>query len=103
MTLGTYVSAADAPYNQRALPPNNLDTPAGSRDYAYNYHIYEVITSFEVEGGPIAPWFGQPGLGAQFYVGATGNILTLLQKGYLKSVKKENIRPGAGSGGSCGL
>ena len=101
--LGTYVSAADAPYSQRALPPNNLDTPVGSSDYPYNYHIYTVTKSFVVEGGPIAPWFGQPGLGAQFYVGATGNIQTLLQNGYLERVKKESIVPGAGKGGSCGL
>ena len=100
---GTYVSAADAPYSQRALPPSNLDTPAGSYDYPYNYHIYNVVKSFEVEGGPIAPWFGQPGLGAQFYIGATGNILKLLEDGYLERVKKSSVRPGAGKGGDCGL
>lgn len=100
---GTYVSAADAPYSQRALPPNNLDVPAGSSEYPYNYHIYTVTTSFEVEGGPIAPWFGQPGLGAQFYVGATGNILTLLQEGYLERVNVSSLVPGAGEGGDCGL
>ncbi|CAD6593207.1 MAG: hypothetical protein ASARMPRED_007159 [Alectoria sarmentosa] len=100
---GTYVSAADAPYSQRALPPNNLDAPAGSSQDPYNYHIYTVITSFEVEGGPIAPWFGQPGLGAQFYVGATGNILTLLQEGYLERVNISSLVPGAGNGGDCGL
>ncbi|KAL8678052.1 MAG: hypothetical protein Q9186_005583, partial [Xanthomendoza sp. 1 TL-2023] len=100
---GTYISAADAPYSQRALPPSNLDNPPSTHDYPYNYHIYNVIRSFEVEGGPIAPWFGQPGLGAQFYIGATGNILALLEKGYLERVKKENVRPGGGKGGRCGL
>jgi hypothetical protein len=39
-----------------------------------------------VVGGPIAPWFGQPGLGAQFYTGAIGNISTLVTKGYIESV-----------------
>ena len=100
---GTYVSAADAPYSQRSLPPNNLDSPADSREYPYDYHIYTVIKPFKVEGGPIAPWFGQPGLGAQFYVGATGNILTLLQDGYLERVNKSSLLPGAGRGGDCGL
>ena len=100
---GTYVSAADAPYSQRALPPSNLDTPVGSYDYPHNYHIYNVLKSFEVEGGPIAPWFGQPGLGAQFYVGATGNILKLIEDGYLERVKKSSVRPGGGKGGDCGL
>lgn len=102
-TIGTYVSAADAPYAQRALPPSNLDTPVGSYEYPYNYHVYTVVRSFVVEGGPIAPWFGQPGLGAQFYVGATGNILALLEAGYLERVKMRDIRPGGGRGGACGL
>ena len=100
---GKFVSAADAPYSQRALPPNNLDPPPDSSDYPNNYHVYNVIKSFEVEGGPIAPWFGQPGLGAQFYVGATGNILSLIQNGYLERVKMKSLRPGAGKGGDCGL
>ncbi|KAL8798226.1 MAG: hypothetical protein Q9182_006851 [Xanthomendoza sp. 2 TL-2023] len=98
-----YISAADAPYSQRSLPPSNLDNPPETHDYPYNYHIYNVVKSFEVEGGPIAPWFGQPGLGAQFYVGATGNILGLLEKGFLERVKKKNVRVGGGRGGSCGL
>ena len=75
----------------------------GSSDYPYNYHIYTVIRSFQVEGGPIAPWFGQPGLGAQFYVGATGNIMKLLQEGYLERANKSSISPGPGEGGDCGL
>lgn len=37
-----------------------------------------------VLGGPIAPWFGQPGLGAQFYTGDTGNIMSLIDQGYLE-------------------
>lgn len=100
---GVYISAADAPYAQRALPPSNLAVSDSSTEYPFNYHIYTVVKSFEVEGGPIAPWFGQPGLGAQFYVGATGNILTLLEKGYLERVVIKNVRPGGGKGGSCGL
>jgi hypothetical protein len=83
---GTYVSAADAPYSQRALPPSNLDTNPSSPDYPYNYHIYRVIKPLTVVGGPIAPWFGQPGLGAQFYTGDTGNVLTLIADGYLQRV-----------------
>ncbi|MCJ1452568.1 hypothetical protein MMC28_002911 [Mycoblastus sanguinarius] len=100
---GAYVSAADAPYSQRALPPSNLDTPADTPDYPYNYHVYTVAKSFTVLGGPIAPWFGQPGLGAQFYVGATGNVLSLLNMGILERVNKSRIEPGAGRGGLCGL
>lgn len=39
---------------------------------------------FSVVGGPIAPWFGQPGLGAQFYTGGVGNIMKLLADGYIE-------------------
>jgi hypothetical protein len=28
--------------------------------------MFEVIKSFDVESGTIAPWYGQPGLGIQF-------------------------------------
>ncbi len=102
--LGSYISAADAPYSQRALPPLNLDTPADTPDYPYNYHVYTVMKPFDVLGGPIAPWFGQPGLGAQFYTGYTAkNILTALDMGYLERVNKSEVEPGAGRGGSCGL
>ena len=101
--LGTYVSAADAPYDQRALPPSNLDSPVGG-DYPYGYHIYTVLKPLVVEGGPIAPWFGQPGLGAQFYIGATGNILKLIDLGFLARVNKSDIEVGPGKGNRhCGL
>lgn len=82
----------------------NLDTPVASPDYPYNYHVYSVVKSFKVLGGPIAPWFGQPGLGAQFYVGDTGNILKLLDLGLLERVNKTKLQPGAGPGNrGCGL
>ena len=100
---GSYVSAADAPYSQRALPPSNLDTPVDTPEYPYNYHIYTVMKPLIVVGGPIAPWFGQPGLGAQFYVGATGNIMSLLANGYLERVNKTTLETGPGRGGDCGL
>ncbi|KAH6984564.1 hypothetical protein BGZ61DRAFT_455988 [Ilyonectria robusta] len=81
---GSYISAAAAPYSQRALPPSNLDTNQDAPEYPYNYHIYEVLKPLTVVGGPIAPWFGQPGLGAQFYTGGTGNIMALIAAGYLE-------------------
>ena len=64
--------------------------------------MYEVIKPLVVLGGPIAPWFGQPGLGAQFYVGATGNILKLIELGYLEKLNKTNIVVGPGRGNRCG-
>ncbi|KAH7159627.1 hypothetical protein B0J13DRAFT_539287 [Dactylonectria estremocensis] len=81
---GQYVSAAAAPYSQRALPPSNLDTNPNAPDFPYNYHVYKVLKPLTVVGGPIAPWFGQPGLGAQFYTGGIGNILTLIDAGFLQ-------------------
>jgi len=81
---GSFISAAAAPYSQRALPPSNLDTNPSAPDYPYNYHVYEVKKPLTVVGGPIAPWFGQPGLGAQFYTGDVGNILALIEQGYLE-------------------
>lgn len=63
-----------------------------------------MIKPFDVLGGPIAPWFGQPGLGAQFYIGYSAkNILTAIDLGYLEKVNKSKIELGAGRGGGCGL
>jgi len=80
---GAFLAPAGSPYSQRALPPSNLDTPAGS-GYPYNYHVYEVVKSFDVLSGPIAAWFGQPGQGTQYLT--YSNILTLVNGGYLQRV-----------------
>ena len=101
MFLGTYISAAASPYSQRALPPSNLDS-SDKLEFPYNYHLYEVTKPLVVLGGPIAPWFGQPGLGAQFYVGATGNIMTLIKNGYLKRLNTSELDQAAMRGNSCG-
>ena len=101
---GRYVSAADAPYDQRSLPPSSLNTAAGGPgDYPYGYHIYHVLQDFVVEGGPIAPWFGQPGLGAQFYVGGTGTVAQLIQKNILRPLNKTEVVIGPGNGKKCGM
>ena len=55
-----------------------------------------------VLGGPIAPWFGQSGLGAQFYVGDTGNIKKLIELGLLEKLNKSAIDVGPGRGNRCG-
>ena len=80
---GQYVSAADAPFSQRSLPPSSLDTADNESKYPYDYHIYIVNVSFTVIGGPIAPWFDQPGLGAQYFLGAAETINSLKGKKYL--------------------
>lgn len=50
---GVFLAPYGAPYDQRALPPSNLDTPVDG-SYPYNYHVYEVTQSFDVLSGPIA-------------------------------------------------
>lgn len=52
---GTYLSAADAPYSQRSLPPSNLNDNSYYPGFPYNYHVYRVKKELEVTGGPIAP------------------------------------------------
>ncbi|KAM0346221.1 hypothetical protein ACHAPU_005646 [Fusarium lateritium] len=88
---GSFISAAAAPYSQRALPPSNLDTNPDTPDFPYNYHVYRVIKPLTVIGGPIAPWFGQPGLGAQFFTGEVGNVKFLLEQNYLQKEDPEAL------------
>jgi hypothetical protein len=57
-----------------------------------------VLKPLTVVGGPIAPWFGQPGLGAQFYTGGTGNIMTLIADGYLMRLNASVLIAGGKKG-----
>jgi len=88
---GSFLAPASTPYAERAIPPSSLDsTPAAG----CNYHDYEVLKPFNVDCGPIAAWFDQPGGGLQFQLdgnlvsGAPAqlNVLWLLDNGYLKEV-----------------
>ncbi|KAF8858708.1 hypothetical protein BDZ45DRAFT_651075 [Acephala macrosclerotiorum] len=81
---GSFMSPYGAPYMQRALPPSNLDTPASSPTWPYNYHVYNVTKSLDTLAGPIAPWFGQPGQGVQYNMYT--NVLGLINGGYLSRV-----------------
>ncbi|KAF9413297.1 hypothetical protein BGZ76_005048 [Entomortierella beljakovae] len=79
---GSYMSPAEAPYPQRALPPSNLAT--SDNKYPNNYHVYRVKKEFVVLAGPIAAWFEQPGAGVQYYT--YRKILDLLADGLLEPV-----------------
>jgi len=54
---GTYLSPAGTPWPQRALPGE-----AASRQL----NTYQVVRDFPVQGGIIAPAYGQPGRGIQY-------------------------------------
>ncbi|KAG0211327.1 hypothetical protein BGX28_008150 [Mortierella sp. GBA30] len=81
---GKFLSPAEAPYPQRALPPSNLDTPPGDDSYPYNYHVYKVTKAFIVLSGPIASWFGQPGQGVQY--NTEKSVADLILGGFLERV-----------------
>ncbi|KAF9282911.1 hypothetical protein BGZ88_010788 [Linnemannia elongata] len=81
---GSFISPAEAPYPQRAIPPSNLNTSKDQPLYPFNYHVYKVVKPFVVEAGPIAPYFGQPGAGTQYHT--FSNIMTLIKDGYLERV-----------------
>jgi Tuberculosis necrotizing toxin len=86
---GRCLAPAGTPYANRGIPPSNLNT--FTQDFRFNYHKYRVTAPFTVSAGPIAPWFGQPGLGAQYFTGTTTapdlpanpRIPDLVSKGYL--------------------
>ncbi|KAK2747927.1 hypothetical protein FQN57_001518 [Myotisia sp. PD_48] len=63
---GNFLAPLGAPYIERSLPPPNLAPAPNGGKYPYNYHVYEVLKPFAVGAGPVASWFGQPGMGSQF-------------------------------------
>ncbi len=90
--FGSFLAPARLPYTSRAIPPQSLDN--GGMPSGCNYHLYQVVREFRVDGGPIAPAFGQRGLGLQYLLvgslvpGAPAqiNIMWLLANGYLQRI-----------------
>jgi hypothetical protein len=80
---GRFLAPAGTPYNQRALPPSNLDTLTNA--FPFGYHLYEVEKPVSVQAGAIRPWFGQPGLGLQYFLGNV-TIPDLVANGSLKTL-----------------
>ncbi|KAI6752316.1 hypothetical protein HG530_013685 [Fusarium avenaceum] len=87
---GRYISPATAPFAQRALHPQNLDT-GKNKEFPNNYHVYKVMRTFTVQAGPIRPWFGQPGFGTQFFLGNGINVNDYLVNGHLKEVNASEL------------
>ncbi|MEV6709539.1 TNT domain-containing protein [Micromonospora wenchangensis] len=86
-TGGSFLAPLGTPFSSRSLAPQSLNTPPTPPATTpaaplANYHTYCVLTPFDVDSGPIAPWFAQPGMGTQFqlnpaYVPEAGNLLTV--------------------------
>jgi hypothetical protein len=70
-------------YALRALPPSNLNTYAGSP--VANYHVYCILKPLKIQKGGIAPAFGQPGGGQQYYLG-NGRVQDLIAGGTLREI-----------------
>ena len=96
---GNYLALADAHYSKRSLPPSNLSDPRDKEKYVdgcpNNFHLYEVIQPITGEEGFLAPAFGQPGLGAQYFSKSGGLIWSVeefVNRGYLKRLNCESKR-----------
>ncbi|WP_028647429.1 TNT domain-containing protein [Nocardiopsis sp. CNT312] len=100
---GTFLAPAGAPYAERALPPDSLNTYPGGTEH--NYHCYAVLEDLTALVGPITPHFGQPGGGEQLLVPAEGvpeadgdgfvRVVRLLELGYLGEQPAEACVDGA--------
>ena len=97
--FGQFLSPGGASYPSRALPPSNLDNPGGTT--TCNYHLYQVASGLTLVAGPIAPWFGQPGAGTQYFLQNT-NVRTLLGSGALVRCDLARGCPGYLMAGSDG-
>ncbi|GAA5057807.1 TNT domain-containing protein [Nocardia callitridis] len=92
---GRYLAPIGDSFQQRALPPQNLNTPSGTPQS--NYHVYCVAKAFSVDAGPIAAWFAQPGGGTQYKLdesylpdaGAALSVTWLIQNGFLVEERPE--------------
>ncbi|KAA8651031.1 hypothetical protein EYZ11_011316 [Aspergillus tanneri] len=81
---GGYLAPRDTPFSWRSIPPSNLNKYPDSPQY--NYWVWVVKESFNITGGPIAPWFGQNGYGLQFH---QESGLKQLEGRYLELVAKK--------------
>jgi hypothetical protein len=85
---GRFLSPVFALYRERSLPPSNLNTNGSS--FPSDYHVYRVEKQFNVTSGPIAPAFGQPGQGTQYFTGAS-RVADLVGNQTLKALTVEEI------------
>lgn len=72
---GRFVSPAGTSVEARALRPGTENLP---------FNTYRVVKPFEVNAGGVQPWFGQPGLGTQYELPVSVNVL--LKRGIIEPV-----------------
>jgi len=73
---GKMVSPKGTSFESRSLPPEYLTTKP--------YRVYEVLKPVETNKSIIAPWFGQKGLGIQYELPVSIDIL--LKRKFIKDV-----------------
>jgi hypothetical protein len=91
---GAFLAPGGTSFGARALPPDRLNTRADDPAHLCNYHLYRVSKAFDVDTGPIAPAFQQPGRGLQYLLVSayvpqaptTLNVRWLLDNGYLSVI-----------------
>ncbi len=74
---GKFASPQGTPYEMRALP---------GEVRGKEYHVFEVVKPIHVKSGHAAPWFNKTGLGQQYMLPTSVNVL--MKRGFLKEVKE---------------
>jgi hypothetical protein len=90
---GRFLTPAGTEFGKRAIPYENLSEDRRAVNAPpLNYYVYEVLEPFEVLAGPIAPHFGAPGCGLQYYTNLTSvggvdrNVSRLVEGKFLKDI-----------------
>lgn len=72
---GRFVAPNGTPITGRALAPGTTQKP---------YSVYEVTNRLVAQAGPAEPWFGEVGMGTQYYLPAS--VRDLIDAGYMRQV-----------------
>ena len=75
---GAFLAPQGTPTIQRSLAPGVDKLPLNT---------YEVIQPFQVQSGPVAPWFGRPGMGIQYDLGPNRSVQDLINSGNLRQIQ----------------
>ena len=75
LDTGRFASPAGTPTYMRSLPPGASEAP---------YSMFRVAKPLDVQSGMAAPWFQQPGGGAQYQF--PQSIQSLIRNGYIERV-----------------